>query len=79
MQNKVLIEIRDGQIVSVNVTDETEVCIVNWDNIDEGIPAVEKPYFTQSFFNDGMANELFLGHDDNATQSIIDSLKDIKF
>lgn len=56
---KIIIQINKGLITSIMATDEIEICVIDFDNIQQGISPIseDQPVIQQDFiFTDGIKN-----------------------
>jgi hypothetical protein len=77
MKPKVLIIVSGGNVQSVVVNQDTDVILIDHDNIDAGDPPVN--YYPSEKFDDGEAHQLFTHTNDKREEEIHDELKRLKF
>lgn len=76
---KIIIEIKGGNIQNISSTCEVDVCIVDYDLLDDGEEPINGILAQDVLFESGKAHELYTDANDPQEMEIKDLLKALKF
>ncbi len=79
---KIIVQVNKGLITSIMSTEEIQICVIDFDNIQQGISPISEdaPVIQQDLiFTSGKAYEIFTDESDSEEMEAREQLKTIKF